>query len=84
VAVRALGAAGLAGLRQQVALPGGLSSTTLRALPGFWREAALFAVPSLAFPPGGGLVSATFAGLFAPAGHATGDGEEGSAGSAGP
>jgi tRNA(Ile)-lysidine synthase len=84
VAVRALGAAGLAGLRQQVALPGGLSSTTLRALPGFWREAALFAVPSLAFPPGGGLVSATFAGLFAPAGHAAGDGEEGSAGSAGP
>ena len=84
VAVRALGPAGLAGLRQQMALPGGVSSTTLRALPGFWREAALFAVPSLAFPPGGGLVSATFAALLAPAGGSAGIGEQGSAGSAGP
>jgi tRNA(Ile)-lysidine synthase len=77
VAVRALGPAGLAGLRQQVALPDGVSSTTLRALPGFWREEALFAVPSLAFPPGDGLVSATFAALFAPAGHAAGNGGQG-------
>ena len=68
VAVRALGQSGLATLRRQVSLPGGVPSDTLRALPGFWKEAVLFAVPSLAFPCVGGLVSATFAALGDPAG----------------
>ena len=84
VAVRALGPAGLAGLRRQLALPGGVSSATLRALPGIWRETVLLAVPSLAFPPGGGLVSATFAALVGAAGHSVGNGEQGLTGSGGP
>src|SRR5262245_45067809 len=68
VAVRALGQAGLAALRSQVALPGGVPAGTLRALPGFYRGAALLAVPSLAFPVAdaagpGPAVSAIFAPL---------------------
>ena len=72
VAVRALGQAGLAALRRQVLLPGGVPSGTLRALPGFWKEADLFAVPSLSFRSGGGLVSATFTALAGPAGAPAG------------
>jgi tRNA(Ile)-lysidine synthase len=74
VAVRALGQVGLAALRRQVSLPDGVPSGTLRALPGFWKEAVLFAVPSLAFPSVGGLVSATFAALLGAAGDPAGEG----------
>ena len=84
VAVRALGQAGLATLRRQVLLPGGVPSGTLRALPGFWKEAALIAVPSLAFRSDGGLVSATFAALAGRGGAPTGGEGQSSRGPARP
>ncbi|HEU0063243.1 MAG TPA: tRNA lysidine(34) synthetase TilS [Hyphomicrobiaceae bacterium] len=84
VAVRALGPAGLAALRRQVPLPVAVPAGSLRALPGFWTEAKLFAVPSLAFPQVGGLVSATFAPLAGPAEGRVGDRWEGSSGPVGP
>jgi tRNA(Ile)-lysidine synthase len=47
--VRGLGRPGLDLLRPRMALPAGVPQQTLRALPGFWQEARLVAVPSLGF-----------------------------------
>jgi tRNA(Ile)-lysidine synthase len=47
IAVRAVGERGLSLLRRQVELPASVPIRSLRALPGFWQEAALVAVPSV-------------------------------------
>jgi tRNA(Ile)-lysidine synthase len=84
VTVHALGQAGLAAVRREVALPQSVPAGTLRALPGFWKGSALFAVPSLGFPCGGGLVSARFAALTGPAADLAGGRAGGSRGPASP
>jgi tRNA(Ile)-lysidine synthase len=65
VTVRALGAAGVQGLRRQMALPRGVPAGALRALPGFYRGAVLVAVPSLVFP-GAGAAAPAVSAVFAP------------------
>jgi hypothetical protein len=47
IAVRAVGERGLSLLRRQVELPPSVPIRSLRALPGFWQEATLVAVPSV-------------------------------------
>jgi tRNA(Ile)-lysidine synthase len=49
IAVRAVGPTGLSLLRRQVQLPTRVPIRSLRALPGFWKEAVLVAVPSVNF-----------------------------------
>ena len=49
IAVRAVGETGLSLLRRQVELPPSVPLRSLRALPGFWKEAVLVAVPSVNF-----------------------------------
>ena len=49
IAVRAVGETGLSLLRRQVELPASVPLRSLRALPGFWKEAVLVAVPSVNF-----------------------------------
>ncbi|MFZ0851815.1 MAG: hypothetical protein WAO08_21740, partial [Hyphomicrobiaceae bacterium] len=49
MAVRAVGETGLSLLRRQVELPASVPLRSLRALPGFWQEAVLVAVPSVNF-----------------------------------
>jgi tRNA(Ile)-lysidine synthase len=77
IAVRAVGPTGLSLLRRQVQLPVRVPIRSLRALPGFWKEAVLVAVPSVNFLCDGTAnrygLSAIFAPLALTAGAGAGD-----------
>ena len=64
--VRALGRAGASWLRREGALARDVPLQALRALPGFWHEASLIAVPSLGFLAKTDYAGYGLAAVFAP------------------